>query len=461
MKKGIFNKLGILFILIFSFVLSIVTTNDHIVAAGSIENVQKSVYINSVTRNGNNIIFNLDEALDVKSVTYEICYENTITGIYEGDLLIDQSVSKINDKTYSIKVDPSVIGVEIHEVRFVDTGVNHTPSKNTKGFPVWGNVNSERKKNYVEVTTDKLECVDFNNSWGVGLRWLPSTQSNNQNFKYCTFYFNLDTEIDEIINITFEYAITHIVKEWIWSESYQYSETQNPIEMDSESLGWNIDVLKTLSSEQFGDLTKAADEYIKEEDYAGFKNYLLSSNLLVPSIGAVTSGNGYDWYLAPEGYFSVYSESSWWGNVYHYQTIDEVSLIKMSYWSSGNYFENIPVLDEDTGWTKYTPEETIFDKITNFFSSITSWIIVGIILILLIIIIKLINFVLKFFRLDKTSREQRRLKKQLNQLTHITGKLIDSQTNNINNMTNKRLDKKIKKNKYNGTKSNYQNHYRS
>ena len=74
---------------------------------------------------------------------------------------------------------------------------------------------------------------------------------------------------------------------------------------------------------------------------------------------------------------------------------------------------------------------------------------------------KLINILLKFFRLDKTSREQRRLKKQLDQLTHITGKLIDSQTNNINNKNTKRLDKKIKKNKYNGTKSNYQNHYRS
>lgn len=461
MRKGIFSKLGILFILIFSFVLSIVGTTDSVGAAGTIENIQKNVYINSVSRNGNNIIFNLDEALDVKSVTYEICYENTITGVYEGDLLVDQPVTKINDRTYSIKVDPSIIGVEIHEVRFTDTGDNHTPSKNTKGFPVWGNVNSERKKNYVEVTTDKLECVDFNLSWGVGLKWLPSTQSNNENLKLCTFYFNLDTEIDEIINITFEYAITHIVKEWVWSESYQYTETQKPIEMDSESLGWNINVLKNLSSEEFKELNDIAREYEKNNDFIGFENYLLSRNLLVSSIGSVTNGNGYDWYLAPEGYFSVLSESSWWGGVYHNQEIDEVSLIKMSYWSSGEYFENIPVLDEDTGWTKYTPEETIFDKISNFFSSITSWIIVGIVIILLIVVIKLLNILLKFFRLDKTSREQRRLKKQLDQLTHITGKLIDSQTNNINNKNTKRLDKKIKKNKYNGTKSNYQNHYRS
>lgn len=393
--KKVFSKIGLLMILVFSFLISFFEQSIPIQAANVITK-QDVVNVTSIFKDGNNIVFTTKEKYSVIELTYEICYWNQ--GIKEGDLITTKEFKKIDDYTYSFGISNSIIGVKIHEIRYIATSEDHTPSKNATGSITWGDVDSSRKKNYIEVTTDELAssttCQAVNNFGEL-------FGSNEQCATVYVFYFNLDTEIDEIIDITFEYAIK-VVEKKLFGKEKEYTKTNLEVKVDHNELTWRLNGFNDLIDDLGGvdEVSKLYNSLGKE----AYHNYLYEHGYIRPALGVNTDNNEYDWYLSPLTNEEIALEESedFWGASYYKELLQEVGLIKMSYYSHGEYFEDIPVKDEDTGWVKYEhKKETVWDKILAFLEKIyklcgeSILITAGVIILIICIIVALIKIGIK------------------------------------------------------------------
>ena len=196
--KKILKKISLMLIVLCSLFTIFVCENNNVFALEDSEVIQERIELDSIQRQENKIIFKTKDKMIIENITYEISYLNN--GEKYGQLIQDANVSKIDDYTYSFDISDEIIGVKIWKIRkFVSEG--YFKNKFTSGNNVVGDMESIYKKNYVEVTTDKLEyktTCDAVNLFGSIFK------SNEECATIYVFYFNLDTQVDEIIDITFE-----------------------------------------------------------------------------------------------------------------------------------------------------------------------------------------------------------------------------------------------------------------
>jgi len=445
MKKFI-SKTGIVLTLIFSFLLSLFAGIMSATSVSAAEVIQETVELTSIKREGNTITFTTKLVYDVDSITYEIVY-------YEGtekyaDLITDAEVKKINDFDYSFEVSDSIIGVKIWKIKhFVST--NYFKNKMTTGNTSVGDVEAIYKKNYIEVTTDKLEVLG-------GLDDDLDTFFGSTAYKTYIFYFNLDTVIDKIIDLSLEYSIKKEKETWWGLGGYSYTESYE---------------VKLDHTQQVTDYYAASDYLVNWlENYNGDDKAVETLNQIEYAkntfkrdvLGANANGNGYDWYVQPLLDVELTDKNYIFGSGYQRQDLQEVAIVKMSYYSQGEYYEDIPVLDEDTGWIKYESDnDSWWDEIVSWFKKNVT--IVSIItgFIILVIAFKLINIPLSWFGLgmDKTSRLERKLDKQYKrQLKAAKSEIALNKLESKQAKKNRKKEKKIRRNGYNRSNSNYHFH---
>lgn len=410
-RKYLYKKITILFTLIFSFLFCLIPASK--VSAATTTN-QDYVKLTSITREDNLIKFTTDSVYTVDSITYEITHYGTATEIY-ADLVTDAEVNKINDYMYSFEVSDEVIGVKIWKLKY-QVSTDYFKNKMTTGKNTIGNVDAVHRKNYVEVTTDLLWSSN-----GEGCE--AGFFENKTCRKYYVFYFNLDTEIDWIVNLSMEYSIQTVEK-----SSWFSKETTN-----TKSYEIKLDHTTDVYDIEKGN--KYLIDYMTTHDNISFEQWVNQMDYVYATyrrqvLGANTNENGYDWYVQPlieqelteEEYFAN------WG--YKREYLQEVAIVKMSYYSNGQYFEDIPVQDEDTGWIEYSPDSnTFFDKI--------DWLNTILTIVAIIVVLIIINFLLHAFKLDKESREKRRFKKEMRELREEQIRILKDQNNSYySNMKN-------------------------
>lgn len=428
-RKTFISKLGIMFALIFSFLFSVFEPMYVKAANGNVVTGQDYVYLTNIDENNDVITFTTSSTYNILEIIYEICY--TKGNVKEGDLITTQALKKIDSTTYSFDIASEVIGVKIHKIRYTATSDEHTPAKMTQGKNTWGDMSADRKKNYIEVTTDKLERF-------LNADQLPDSVSYT-NAGTAIFYFNLDTVIDSIEKLEFEYAIRTEEKDCWWCKPYETIKTYKQI-VDTNA--------KVLSEDFHRTMEQYVNGKITFEELNNKLLYLQQTNTEYrTAFGKNTNGNGYDWYLQPLLDVGLESKDKGilgWG--YKHEYLQEVALIKMSYYFNGEYFEDVPVLDEDTGWIDYIPEANWWDKLMSWFDHNFNIFTAIVVIAIVIIIILLINGLLRLFRLDKDSRDKRKMRKDLRELQEI------QMANMKNQLLSYKHDKKNSGSKYSNVK---------
>lgn len=448
MKKTFISKTGIVFALIFSFLLSFFTGITNVTKVNAAEVMQDVVNLVSTEREGNTITFTTKQLYNVDSITYQIVYYANESEKH-ADLVTDAKVKKINDYTYSFEVNDAIVGVKIWKIKyFVST--DNFKNKMTTGNNYVGDTDAIYKKNYVEVETDKLEAVGRNCDY-YGFK--PETCK-----KYYVFYFNLDTEIDWIVDLSLEYSIKTEKKAWYgidkdsFTKSYEtkLDHTQQVVDREkADEYIWD------LWESQGDDLDLVAFEQGIEYAFNTFKRDVLGKN---------ENGNGFDWYVQPLLDLNLTDKTYALGSGYYREDLQEVAIVKMSYYSQGEYYEDIPVLDEDTGWIKHDPGKyspSWWEKLKNWFKNNVTIVSVVTGIILIIIAFKIINIPLSWIGLgmDKTSRLERKLDKQYKrQLKAAKQTAALSKLESKQEKKNKKKEKKIRRNGYNRNNSNYNFH---
>lgn len=365
--KTMFTKIGILMTLIFSFFFSVIATNNKVSAiGGNVETGVDYVEITSIQVDGRKVTFTTKEAKVIYKVMYELVFVNK-DGDNEADLItIDNSVITTSDnKSFSFVVNRDFVGIRIHRIQYRRSSDTDKPMNTASGSREWGDLNSIKQKNYIYISSDDLQEYEYCSS--------SLAKNTSHCMSFYTLFFNLDTvDVKEIIDISFSYAVktyedTHVIKNESDVNTYTYD---NVKVINNVDYGYNIDYVrdylsdgKNVSSLQWKLLFADQDEGISA---------LLDAGILNKSpIGLNKNGNGYKYYLSPLN-FTTYSEEGWWGATYYNEELQEVSIITMSYYTTEGYkMEDIPVLDYDTGWVAWEPDDDPFSKLIE----IVDWIV--------------------------------------------------------------------------------------
>ena len=446
MKRYI-SKVGIILTLVFSFLLTIIYSSTSISASTSSEIVKETVELTSTERDENVVTFTTKSIYNIDSITYQIVYYGEDDLKY-ADLISDAKVNKITDKKYSFDVSNEIIGVKIWKIKYL-VSADYYKNKMTTNKNSVGDVDAIYKKNYIEVTTDKLDVLFSETN---------SFLSGFETDKIIVFYFNLDTKIDKIIELSLEYSIKKEKKAW-WGIDTEVTTKSYTAELDHTQQVLDYDTAYNAYLEWL----LANPDSTWQEQAEVRKDFLNKYKRAV--LGANKKDNGYKWYVQPLLDIKLTDKDYFAGSGYYREDLQEVALVKMSYYAQGEYFEDIPVLDEDTGWIKYTEEKKDFwDILKDFFSKFTSLdsalpiIIVIIILIILVsLALSLINMPLKAVGLgfDKKSR----LERANNRLSSLELKSTKEKINQLK--AEQKRERKFKKNSYNGKSSNYYNNNRN
>lgn len=352
------SKTGIIFTLIFSFLLSLFNSNTSSVTALG-EEIVEHIELTKTEREDNIIYFTTKDRYQIKKVTYEIVYYGGDNQKY-ADLIRDAVVTKVNNYKYSFEVDSDTIGVKIWQLEFL-LSIGENRVLQTVGNNSVGELDAIYKKNFVSVETDMLEVLGGDR---CGLKGFENITC----FKMYVFYFNLDTEIDKIIKLDMRYKIKTEKKTWwglnkdSYTKTYEITldHTQQVIDWDGVVNHfdiWASDKTKVSMDEVYSELLFASETYKRDV------------------LGANNNGNGYDWYVQPLLDDTLTDKQYLAGSGYQRQDLQEVAILDISYYSHGEYFEDIPVLDEPTGWIKYEKNDKDFwdwlvetiNKIIDFF----------------------------------------------------------------------------------------------
>ena len=445
MKKFI-SKTGIILTLIFSFLLSLFTSATTSMKVDAAETIQETVNLVSTKREGNTITFTTKLVYDIHSITYQLVYYVNETDKH-ADLITDAEVKKINDYSYSFEVSDGIVGVKIWKIKYIVSD-NYFKNKMTTGNNFVGDTEALYKKNYVEVTTDKLEKIS-------GCDYYSFTPTTCET--YFIFYFNLNTEIDWIVDLNLEYSIKTEHKSWYGLK------TETKVNSYETKLDYTQQVTDNEKVMQY------FDEWVKsttDNSYQAWMNaYEYALNTFKrPVVGANENGNGYSWYIQPLLDIKLEDKEYFAWSGYEKQDLQEVAIVKMSYYSQGEYYEDIPVLDEDTGWIKHDPgiyELSWLEKLVNWLKNNVRIVSIVIGFIILIIGLKIINIPLSLVGLgiDKTSRLERKLDKQYKrQLKAAKQERALNKLESKQAKKNIKKEKKIRRNGYNRNNSNYHFH---
>ena len=447
MKKKLF-KVGLLFTMIFSFLLPLLNINTTVASAK--EEIVENIELTKTERKDNTISFTTKEEYSIEEVTYEIVYYGEDNQKY-ADLVRGAEVTKINDFVYSFEVSEDIVGVKVWQLEFfVSTG--YTRLLQTSGNNYVGEIDAIYKKNYVEVTTDKLEVL-FDDEDECDAAFFGTSTCE----KIYVFYFNLDTVIDRIIKLDMRYSIKTEKKTWwginneTWTKSYEVTLDHTQQVTDYEAAGEYFSNWYETNKNNVSTIEALAEaEHAKNT----FKRDVLGANI---------NGNGYDWYIQPLLDVSLYDKEYIASSGYQKQDLQEVAIIKMSYYAQGEYFEDIPVLDEPTGWISYEEDSraSFWDKIKDFFTKFTNLDSAGPIIICIVIIVLLVSLALSLVNsillkpvglgIDKQSR----LKRSNDKIASIE---LQNNKEKIQALKKEqKRNKQLKKNSYNGKSSKYYN----
>lgn len=477
-KKLVISIIMFVTVLSFSFFNILSTTFN--VSASSVEGTtQVYVELSEMYRDDNEIHFTLKENLPLKEITYE--YTHVVDGVIESDLVSIEPKKK-DTQSYYFSITSDTIGVKIWKIKYREAE-NYYRNKYTTGTNQVGDISSVKKKNYITVTADKLVAYEYNSKEAIELPWyLWSTYGiaiqagdylfNKEKSASYTWYFSVDKEMDQIIDVDMEYA-TFEYTEALWGliESKHDYQTHN-VTIQEETEVFDYEKFVKVSNEECSGLLEAeCNKILKEkgEDYFVRK-----------AIGQSTI-DGYDWYVQITLDDLLEGNNLLWGAYENKEYLQEVALLRISYYFEGEYF-NVNVLDEDTGIPVIVPDPSPIDRIVAFIEDAIEWIsnaiekvkdffsnhswivwviIGGILLWILSIFIEPIKVILKilFFPLTllmipfnkkkeerNKAKEQEERQKELMEFAQMMA-LAQNEANKINNANENKVNKDSKREK--------------
>lgn len=364
--KKVFSKIGLLMILVFSFLISFFQPIS-IKAVDDFLNVQTYVNVSDINRNDNLITVKLQEEYEIIDFTYEYTY-------YLNDILVSELIKNstefnlIAKDTFTFSVNESVKGVKLWKIKYL-TENNIWADKQCKGDILQvGNMDSLYKKNYVEIE-DGLELVKTR---------IGESTDGTYSFIYYknVVHFNFKgLVVDEIEKITLDYS-QYVHTEYLWNLFSKDTNYKNVVDYEVEK-----------------------EDYIVSGGVTG--RILDKLGLMTAKRYKIQKSDveGYDWAVElPQTYKRMDTAASTRSET----VLQNASVTKISYWSQGEYYEDILVLSPDTGWVKYEhKKETIWDKILTFFEKLYNlcgnniFITAGVIILIICIIIALIKIGIK------------------------------------------------------------------
>lgn len=409
--------------IILTLVLTVVTSiispfNNVSVNASTTETTQSYIEIKAISRDDNTIKFTIPETIQIKDITYERIF--MLDNQKVSDLIVEEKLRKgFGTSEYEFDVESNTLAVKIWRIKH-QVELNYYKNKFTKGQNSVGELGSVSKKNYITVTADKLEsysfsCKQIDMPWYM---WSPAGivatvgdyLFNKENCASYTWYFSLDTKIDKIESLTVEYA-TFTYKElaWGWLESkYNYVTHQKTI--NSDEVVYDYKKFSEYAKKECHDISICNNKlFDKGQDYFQHKAFGKSDL------------EGYDWYLQVSLNDLLKENNVLWGAYEKQDYLQEVSLVKISYWTDGEYFDDVPVLDEDTGELIVKADDSPIDKLVQFIFKAKDWINANWDILLYvglgILFILCLPLIMKFLALI-----DRILKSTTNQLENITEK---------------------------------------
>ena len=370
MKNRLLSKFVVVATLALTMISTVVFPVNK-VEASSTEVTQSTINLTNLIREDNTIRFTIPENIKIKDITYERVYEDE--GQILSDLIVESNLQKgFGNNEYTFEVDPNTVGVKIWKVKHQEQ-VNYYKNKFTTGTNSVGNLDSVSKRNYVTVTADKLEsyefaCKEFDMPWYL---WSPvgiayKTGDYLFNREYCasyTWYFSLDIEIDKIESLSLEYA-TFTYTEALWGvleSKHDYKNHQ--VTVNSEDTVYDYKKFTQYAHDVCYNLSACNNAlYEKGQEYFQHKAF------------GVSDEEGFDWYVQVSLNDLLRENNVLWGAYENHDYLQEVSLVKISYWFDGEYYEDIPVLDEDTGELIVKADDSPIDLLVKFLDNSKTWI---------------------------------------------------------------------------------------
>ncbi len=340
MNKTFISKLGIMFAMIFSFLLSIIP-GSSVKALEDGETYQTYVDLNKTTRNGSIISFETKDTYNVSAVTYE--YTFLINDVLVSKLVQrEEKFNKIDSKTYSIDlsaIEETVEGVKIQKIKYTLDDKSWV-DKRTVGNNYIGNMESKYKYNYVEISNTEL-VTTYINSTSSG-SWNYINYQNKLYFKFA------DLVPEDITKMTVDYDTYTNKNTWFGAKSE-----------NTDRKNVTYEVTKEDYNKQYGDHATIFDDLFGKFE----KVYAIQKS----------DNEKYDWsVLLPETTFS----SDKFGATKYTEVIENACVIKMSYLTEGTYYEDIPVLSDDSGWIyykEYDKPKDLLDRIIEAIKRFLNW----------------------------------------------------------------------------------------
>ena len=290
--------------------------------------------------------------------------------------------------------------------------------------------------------------------------------------------------MDEIIKVDMEYA-TFEYTEAFWGvveSKHDYKTHYVTISPETEVYNYPglSDFVNSYCDQVYGKdglgYTQCVQDFMNSEKES-FKRPAVGST---EQIG-FKEDYGYDWYVQIS-LNDLLKENNFLNGLYENKGyLQEVALLKISYYFEGQEYYDINVLDENTGELIIVPDESPFDKavatiediidfIVDLFNKVKNnqikwwqWVLAVIVLILLITIIRfIIKVISKIFGLDKKSRLDKEEKEIMelklevlsNEKKKLQQQLEEDRLNNIHKADIKKEKKQEKEieNKYTSKK---------
>ena len=186
---------------------------------------------------------------------------------------------------------------------------------------------------------------------------------NKESCASYTWYFNLDIDIDKIESVSIEYA-TFTYKEVAWGlleSKYNYQTHAKTINAEEEV--YNYKKFSQVAKEECGDISICNNALFDKG----------KETFLHKALGTSDEPD-YQWYVQVALNDLLKENNLLWGAYEKQDYLQEVSLIKISYWQNGEYFQDVNTLDEDTGELIVKADDSPIDKLVQFLDKAQNWI---------------------------------------------------------------------------------------
>ena len=410
-KRKLIASIG-LFVVLLSSMLSIFIPSNT-VSASTASYEQTYVSIKDIYREDNDLHVVLKDELLVKDMTYE--YTHYVDEVFESDLVV-VAPKQLSTYEYLIELPEDTVGVKVWKVKH-QVENDYFKNKYTVGPNSIGDVGTTQKKNYITVTADKLVAYEYSTQ-NLSLPWytwnptlmpivLGDYLFREETSASYTWYFNIDKEIDRIIDVNITYA-TFEYSEILWGaiESKHDYQTHGPMKITAEQQVFDyakfIDYAEDKCGFDFAGGT--CNNMLKAEGEEYFKHSAIGSSSYTDNEGV-----SYDWYVQVTLDDLLKENNVLWGAYENKEYLQEVTLLNISYYFEGEEYFDVNVLDEDSGEANIIPDKSPIDYIVEFIDDASDWlggakeylwilwVVLG--LIALVIIVRCWNFIVSLLKI--------------------------------------------------------------